>query len=123
MEAVPTKARALRRAISIADDAAVELVVVHVDDEASIPCFSDQVAHETDSFAREFLFRYCDEAPLARLETRVGVPADEILAAAGDVHPAMLAMGWPRSHEPGRGDVVRRVLDRSPVPVLLVAVA
>ena len=101
----------------------MELVIVHVDDETSIPRFSDQVQHEVESYSREFLHRYCAGACVARLESRVGVPADEILAAAIDVAPGLLAMGWPPSSEPGRGEVVREVLDRSPVPVLLVAVA
>jgi nucleotide-binding universal stress UspA family protein len=115
--------RGLRRAIDVASDAGVELVIVHVDEVGSIPSFSDQVQHEVDAYSREFLLRYCGGAHVARLESRVGVPAEEILAAAVDEAPGLLAMGWPPSSEPGRGEVVREVLDRSPVPVLLVAVA
>ncbi|HET9442371.1 MAG TPA: universal stress protein, partial [Acidimicrobiales bacterium] len=61
-------------------------------------------------------------APAARLESRVGVPAEQILAAAADLHPTLLAMGWPHGG-PERGSVVREVLDRTPVPVLLVGLA
>jgi nucleotide-binding universal stress UspA family protein len=116
------KARGLRRAVRIAAGAGVELVVVHVDDEDSIPSFSDQVQHETAAYAHEFIARYCGGAADVRLESRVGDPAREILAAAEDVHPELLALGWPPADEPHRGDVVREVLERSPVPVLLVAV-
>jgi len=80
MEGSPTKARSLCQAVRIASDAGLELVVVHVDDEGSIPSFSDQVQHETDAYAREFLARNCPGATSARLESRVGVPADEIMA-------------------------------------------
>ncbi|HET7486965.1 MAG TPA: universal stress protein [Acidimicrobiales bacterium] len=122
MDGSPGRAAALRQAIHLAGDAHVELIVVHVDSEDSIPSFSDQVAHETAAYAREFLYRYCGEVP-ARLETRVGVPAEEILAAARDMEPDLVAIGWPRSREPGHGHVVRQVLGASPVPVLLVALA
>lgn len=118
----PTKARGLRRAINVAADAGVELVVVHVDDEESIPSFSDQVQHETAAYAHEFLSRYCGGAEAARLESRVGDPSQEILAAADDLHAELLALGWPPAGEPHRDDVVRDVLERSSIPVLLVAV-
>lgn len=122
MEGSPAKARGLRRAVDIAAEAGVELVVVHVDDEDSIPSFSDQVQHETTAYAHEFLSRYCGGASAARLESRVGDPAQEILAAAEEMHSELLALGWPPADEPDRGEVVREVLDRSRVPVLLVAV-
>lgn len=123
MEGATGRGRSLRRAVGLAVDAGLDIVVVHVDDEDSLPSFSDQVQHETAAYSREFLERFCPGAPAARLESRIGVPADEILAAVGDLRPSLLALGWPRSGEPGRGSVVRQVLDRSPVPVLLVAVA
>ena len=123
MEGTPAKARSLRRAVTIAADAGLDLIVVHVDDEDSIPSFSDQVQHEAAAYSQEFLTRFCAGAPGARLETRIGVPADEILAVTEDVRPALLALGWPQTGAPDRGSVVRQVLDRSPIPVLLVAVA
>ena len=123
MEGTPDKARSTKRTIEVAARAGLELIVVHVDDESSIPRFSDQVQHETDAYAREFLARYCRGAPEARLELRIGLPADEILAAVDKVAPDIIAIGWPHSSEPGRGAVAREILDRSHTPVLLVAVA
>ncbi len=95
-------------------------MVVHVDDEQSIPSFSDQEAHETWAYAEEFLARYLPGAGPARLELRVGDPADEIINLAQQGPVDLLALGWPR--DPARGAVARRVLRRSHVPVLLVAV-
>ena len=122
VEGTPGKARALRRTVELASSAGLELVVLHVDDEASIPSFSDQVQHETEAYAREFLARHVRGAPDARLELRVGVPADEIVAAADALDPALIALGWPHTDDPHRGQVAREVLDRSHHPVLLVAV-
>jgi nucleotide-binding universal stress UspA family protein len=122
MEGTPSKARSALRTVEVVVAAGLELIVVHVDDEDSIPLFSDQVQHETEAYAREFLARYCRGAPEATLELRIGLPADEIMAAVDKVAPDILAIGWPHSSEPGRGAVARQILDRSHTPVLLVAV-
>ena len=123
MEGTPTKARSIKPAVDVAVSADLEVVVVHVDDETSIPSFSDQAAHETEAYSDEFLARYVHGAPNARLELRVGVAADEILAVSESVAADLLALGWPQSTGGSRGGVAREVLDRSHTPVLLVASA
>ena len=120
MEGSPGKARALQRSVELSTDAGLEIVVVHVDEE--IPSFTDQVQHETEAYTREFFARHIRGAPQARLELRIGVPATEVLEAVDVLHPELVAVGWPHSDDPGRGAVAREILDRSPVPVLLVAV-
>lgn len=123
MEGTPAKARALKRAVEVAATAELDIVVVHVDDETSIPSFSDHVAHDTDAYAGEFLARYLPGAPKARLALRIGVPTDEILDVVDETSAEVLAIGWPPPSEVARGDVARELLDRSRVPVLLVAMA
>lgn len=123
MEGTPGQARDLQRTIELGAGAGLELVVVHVDNEESIPAFCDQVQYETEAYANEFLARYCRGAPDARLALRVGVPADEILATADDVAPDMLAIGWPQTDDPTRGQVAREIVNRSRLPVLVVALA
>jgi nucleotide-binding universal stress UspA family protein len=120
MEGTPGKARALRRTIAVSADAGLDLVVVHVDEE--IPSFTDQVQHETEAYCQEFLTRHVIGTPRARLELRIGVPATGILDAVAEFHPHLVAVGWPHSDDPGRGAVAREILDKSPIPVLLVAV-
>jgi nucleotide-binding universal stress UspA family protein len=123
MEGTPAKARSLKRAVELASGAGLELVVVHVDDESSIPSFSDQIQYEAESYAQEFLARYVPNAPSARLELRIGVPADEILATMDEVTAEMVAVGWPQTDDPQRGVVARELLDHSRIPVLLVPLA
>jgi nucleotide-binding universal stress UspA family protein len=120
MEGTPAKAKSLKRAIEVAAGAGLEMVVVHVDDETSIPSFSDQIQYEAEIYAKEFLTRFVPNAPDARLELRIGAPADEILSIMDDVRPEILAVGWPQTEEPARGLVVRQLLEHSHVPVLLV---
>jgi nucleotide-binding universal stress UspA family protein len=121
MEGTPAKARRVKPVLELAAAKELDIVVVHVDDEASIPSFSDNPGYETEMYVKEFLARYAPGAPHARLETRIGVPADEIVAAADDAAADLLALGWPQSDDEHRGKVAREVLDRSHVPVLLVA--
>jgi nucleotide-binding universal stress UspA family protein len=120
MEGTPGKARALQRTIELSTGAGLEIVVVHVDEE--IPSFTDQVQHETVAYAQEFFARHVLGAPQSRLELRIGVPATEVLVAIDSLHPELVAVGWPHTDDPGRGAVAREILDRSPVPILLVAV-
>lgn len=122
MEGKPGKERSLKRGVEIVASAGLDLVVVHVDDEKSIPSFSDDVVYDVEDYAREFLTRHCPGAPEATLELRLGFPADEILAAVDKVSAQLLAIGWPQTPESHRGLVARELLERSPVPVLLVAV-
>lgn len=120
MEGTPAKARSLKRALELAVGAGLEMVVVHVDDESTIPSFSDQIQYEAEIYAKEFLTRFVPNAPDARLELRIGAPADEILSTMDEVEPEILAVGWPQSDDPDRGVVVRQLLEHSRIPVLLV---
>jgi nucleotide-binding universal stress UspA family protein len=119
MEGTPRESRAIKAAVELAVNADLELVVVHVDDPSSIPAFSDQFAHETDACASEFLARYAPGAPRARLELRVGSPAEEIIATSNAIAAQLIVVGRPQSVLSSHG-VTRAVLERSRVPVLLV---
>lgn len=121
MEGKPGRARELKRAIALAAGSELELTVVHVDDESSVPSFSDHLQYETEAYAQEFLARYAPGISDVRLELRIGAPVDQILTTCEEERPDVVAMGWPHAHGPDRGAVVRAVLERSPVPVLLVA--
>ena len=121
MKGTPGKARVLRRSIEISARAGLEIVVVHVQDEDSIPSFSDQVQHETEAYAQEFFARHLIGAPQMRLELRIGVPAVEVLRAIESTQAELVAVGWPQTDDPNRGAVAREILDRSPIPILLMA--
>jgi nucleotide-binding universal stress UspA family protein len=122
MEGTAEKARPIKSAVELAARAELDLVVLHVDDASTIPSFSDQLAHETDAYAAEFLARFVRGAPAARFEPRVGAPGEEILSAIAAIGADVVALGWPQSDDRRRGAVAREVLERSKVPVLLVAI-
>ena len=55
--------------------AGVQVVVLHVEGKNDIPSFSDQMQHETEACAKEFLARHKVTASGIRLELRIGDPA------------------------------------------------
>ena len=114
----PAETAALQSSVELARGTDLELVVVHVDEE--IPRFTDQVQHEVDAYAEEFVARRGRELRGIRLELRLGAAADEILAAVDSEQPGLVAVGWPRRGSPDHGDVVREILAHCRVPTLLV---
>jgi nucleotide-binding universal stress UspA family protein len=115
----PRETVALQRSVELARGTGLEVVVVHVDEE--VPQFTDQVQHEVDAYAGEFVARRGRELRGIRLELRVGVAVDEILAAVDAERPGLVAVGWPRAVPADHGDVAREILAHCRVPVLLVA--
>jgi len=103
--------------------AELEIVVLHVHDEASIPAFTDQPQHEAAAWTEEFLARYLPWGiGDVRVETRVGRRDEQILAAVEQTGADLIALGWSQELAAGRAPVVRAALERGHVPVLLVPV-
>jgi nucleotide-binding universal stress UspA family protein len=123
MKGDPAKAASLATTIEGISASDLEVIVVHVADAASIPAFQDQAAHETEAWAREFIARYVPVTPNEiRFEWRVGDTADQTMAVATEVGVDLIALGWARNLGPGRGSVVRRLLEQTSVPLLLLPV-
>src|SRR5205085_2736304 len=66
-----------RAIIGLAEDAEVDIIGLHVYQDASLPAFTDQPQHEREAWGREFVRRYCRwRTGTLRLETRVGRAED-----------------------------------------------
>jgi nucleotide-binding universal stress UspA family protein len=118
-----TTAVALAETLMLASRQELELVVLHVHDQGSIPLFSDQRHHEVESWAHEFLRRHCPYPERIRLEVRTGTPGENVLKVAEEMSADMIALGWSQDLSPGHASVVREVLEHSGIPVLLVPAA
>jgi nucleotide-binding universal stress UspA family protein len=113
-----------RRIIELASEGSLDVVVLHVLDEASLPAFTDQPQHETEAWAREFLERYCPfGVERVRLEMRVGRREELVPQVGQEVDADLIALGWSRALAPDRAPVVHAVLERGHLPVLLMPVA
>ncbi len=115
-------AAALAETMELASDRALEIVVLHVHDYASVPAFTDQPQHEFEAWTKEFARRHCPHPENVRLEVRAGVPGEHVLQVAEETGADMIALGWSQELSEGRATVVRNALERSTVPVLLVPV-
>jgi nucleotide-binding universal stress UspA family protein len=124
LEGTASTSLAPRGVIELASEGSLDVVVLHILDEASLPAFTDQPQHETETRAREFLERYCPfGVHCVQLEMRVG-RRDEIVPQVGqEVDADLIALGWSQALAPDRAPVVHAALDRGHLPVLLIPVA
>lgn len=123
LEGAVSSSIAPQSVIKLAHAAKLEVVIVHVLDEASIPAFTDQPQHEQAAWRQEFLARWCPWGVTdLRVDSRVGVREEQILVAAEDDDVDIIALGWSQELAGGRAPVVRAVLERGRVPILLIPV-
>jgi nucleotide-binding universal stress UspA family protein len=114
---------AIRSLIERAVGAGVEVVVLHVLELDAMPMFTDQPQHEHGAWEREFLARHCPwESGTVRFELRLGRSDEVVPTAARDFGCDLIVLGWSQDFTPGHARVVRAALERSSVPVVLVAV-
>ena len=113
---------ALDATIRLARSRDIDLVVLHVHDEDSLPLFADQPHHEAEAWEREFLARCCSGCPPKELTLQVcvGAPAGHVLRVAAESEVDLIALSWAQDLSPGRAAVVREVLVRTSIPILLV---
>jgi nucleotide-binding universal stress UspA family protein len=123
LEGTASTSLAPRNVIELGSRADLDVIVLHVLDEASLPAFTDQPQYETESWAREFLERYCRfGVDRVRLELRVGRGEDLVPLVGEETDSDLIALGWSQVLAPDRAPVVQAVLERGHLPVLLVPV-
>ena len=123
LEGTRSTSLAPKSLIHLAQEADLEVVVVHVRDESTLPAFTDQPQHEVTAWAEEFLARYCPwGVGEVRFEFRIGRSEEQILLAAQECAADVVALGWSQELASGRAPVVRAVLERAHVPILLIPV-
>jgi len=123
LEGTASTSLAPRGVIELASEGSLDVIVLHVLDEASLPAFTDQPQHETEAWAREFLERYCPSGvDCVRFEMRVGRGEDIVPLVGEETDSDLIALGWSQVLAPDRAPVVQAVLERGHLPVLLVPV-
>lgn len=121
LEGTRTTSLAPAAVLAVADSAAIDVIVLHVLDEASLPRFTDQPQHETEAWANEFLARYCPTGLRSvRLALRLGRPDRTVVMVAEETGVDLIALGWNQRLVPGRAEIVRAVLERGRLPLMLI---
>lgn len=115
-------AAAVTEAAELFTRTGVDLVVLHVFDEATVPRFWDQAAHARQAWEQEFLARHC-AYPGVRMELRGGVAGEQVVNVAAAEHVDLIALGWSQHLDEGRARTVRETTAGARVPVMLIPVA
>lgn len=116
-------AAAVTETMELFAGAGVELVVLHVFDQVTVPAFWDQAAHARRDWEREFRARFCTPSANVRLELRSGLPTDHVNQVAADERAQLIALGWSQRTGRGRARTVRGTIRDATVPVMLVPLA
>jgi hypothetical protein len=111
---------AMRATIKAFKGAGLDVVVLHVFDQRTVPRFLDD-PRDLDLWGDEFLTRHMVGLRL-RLEVRSGDPASAVVAMAETEDVDVIALGWRQDLSQERAGVIRRVLAEAGRPVLLVPI-
>jgi nucleotide-binding universal stress UspA family protein len=101
--------------------AEVEIIVLHVFTEGTLPTMLDRPVRDLEIWREEFLTRHCPSA--AHIELRLGAVAAKVVEVSEERHVELVVLSWSRNISAGRAAVVREVLGASVVPVLLLPVS
>jgi nucleotide-binding universal stress UspA family protein len=97
--------------------AEVELVVLHVFTDATLPTMLDRPHRDLEILGREFLTRHFPHA--TRIELRLGPVAARVAEVSEEHGADLIVLSWSQDSSAGRAQVVREVLGASSLPVLL----
>lgn len=99
----------------------VEVEVLHVFTEETLPRMLDRPVRDAELLGREFLARHCP--PAGRIVLHAGGVVDRVQEVAAEHEADMVVLSWSQDSSEGRARVVRDVLATSQRPVLLLPVA
>jgi len=99
----------------------VQLFVLHVFTDATLPAMLDRPVRDTEALGREFLTRHLPHANY--IELRTGPVAARVADMSREHGADLIVLSWSQSSSGGRAGVVREVLGAASCPVLLLPVA
>jgi len=95
----------------------VELVVIHVFTDTTLPTMLDRPGRDLEILGKEFLTRHFPHS--SDIEFRTGSVATRVSEVSGEHDTDLIVLSWSQNPEPERARVVREVLGGSALPVLL----
>jgi nucleotide-binding universal stress UspA family protein len=99
----------------IADE--VEVVVLHVFTDATLPPMLDRPEYDLDILGKEFL--HAQFPHTSRIELRLGPVARRIREVSAEQGTDLIVLSWLQDNSPHRAAVIREILAASAIPVLL----
>lgn len=120
LEGTQRSARPIEECLCRLFEREVELVVLHVFTEATMPRALDRPGRDLELLGDEFLARYCPGA--ARIELRAGTVGTEVAALSGGGDADLIVLSWSQDISEGHAAVIRDVLSHATVPVVLLPI-
>lgn len=108
-------------ALRIFSGAEIDVRTVHVFEPETVPRFMDDAVHGASAWASEFLARHL-RGWSDQMELRRGRAGPEIVDCSCSQETDLIVMSWSQNLSSGHAAAVREVMDRSPIPVLLIPV-
>ncbi len=99
----------------------VELIVLHVFTDETLPRMLDRPYQDIELLGREFLITHCP--PAGAIEMRHGPVASRVVEVSEERDADLIVLSWSQVGGQGRARVVREVLGASARPVLLLPIA
>lgn len=98
----------------------VELFVLHVFTQATLPRMLDKPHYDLEILGREFIATHLPGA--SRIEMCTGPVGTRVAEMTEQHHIDLIVLTWSQDSSEGRAQVVQDVLARSPIPVMLLPV-
>jgi nucleotide-binding universal stress UspA family protein len=98
----------------------IEIVVLHVFNDTTLPAMLDRPYRDLDMLGKEFLTRHCPRAEL--IELRTGAIATRVAEVSEEHRSDLIVLSWSQDLSPERAHTVRDVLGASLLPVLLLPI-
>lgn len=132
-DGTPTSVHAVGPAVSLADSAGAECVVLHVASAGAehpsepgtmtTPLYIDQPQHEWPAWAREFRERLSAMIPTERIPITTmlatGDPGHEIVKFATDLGVDLVVLGWHGDLSGTRAETLKTVIREVTTPVMI----
>lgn len=117
LEGTEASSRAASEGLSTLFGSEVELIVLHVFTEITLPRMLDHPREDMDLLGREFAKSHLPHA--VSVELRPGPVAARVIEVSDEMKVDLVALSWSQVSLGGRAKVVQEVLGSSTLPVLI----
>jgi nucleotide-binding universal stress UspA family protein len=118
LEGTETSTRAVTQRLAALTGSDIELVVLHVFTDLTLPRMLDRPDYDYDLLGKEFLLSHLPQAK--SVELRTGPVGPRVVEVCRQRGADLVVLSWSQVTTANRARVVQDVLGSSPVPVMLI---
>lgn len=118
LEGTDASTRATARGLAALTGADIELVVLHVFTDLTLPRMLDRPKYDYELLGKEFLMTHLPQAE--SVELRIGPVGPRVIEVCEQRGADLVVLSWSQVATGNRARVIQEVLGNSPVPILLI---